>query len=51
MMLLQNLNLEKVEVAIHQMIIKDDKMYILYGHEGIWPTFISDWSVLVSDLY
>ena len=47
----QNIDSEGGVKAIHQMIIKDDKMYILYGHEGIWPTLMSDWSVLVSDLY
>jgi len=36
--------------AIHQMTIKNDTMYILFGHKGISPTNISNWSIMTASL-
>ena len=46
-----NLNSEGGEKAIHQMIVKDDKIFILYGHPGdVIVGLESEWSILSADL-
>jgi len=46
-----NLNSEGGEKAIHQMIVKDDKIFILYGHpDDVIVGLESEWSILSADL-
>ena len=46
-----NLSSEGGEKAIHQMIVKDDKIFILYGHPGdVIVGLESEWSILSADL-
>jgi len=46
-----NLNSEGGVKAIHQMIIKDDKIFILYGHRGdVTVGLESEWSILSAGL-
>ena len=45
-----NLNSEGGEKAIHQMIVKDDKIFILHGHSAIGQNTQSEWSILSADL-
>ena len=45
-----NLDSEAGTKAIHQMIVKGDKMYLLYGQSGVAPSYQSDWSILSADL-
>ena len=46
-----NLSSEDGEKAIHQMIVKDDKIFILYGHPGdVIVGLESEWSILSADL-
>ena len=46
-----NLNSEGGEKAIHQMIVKDDKIFVLYGHpDDVIVGLESEWSILSADL-
>ncbi|MDG2276285.1 MAG: hypothetical protein P8L28_10630 [Flavobacteriaceae bacterium] len=46
-----NLNSEGGEKAIHQMIVKDDKIFILFGHpDDVIVGLESEWSILSADL-
>lgn len=45
-----NLDNEGGTKAIHQMIVKGDKMYLLFGQSGIAPSYQSGWSILSADL-
>ena len=46
-----NLDSEGGTKAIHQMIVKDDKIFILYGHPGdVIVGLESEWSILSADL-
>ena len=45
-----NLDSEGGTKAIHQMIVKGDKMYLLFGQSGVAPSYQSDWSILSADL-
>lgn len=45
-----NLDSEGGTKAIHQMIVKDDKIFILHGHSAIGQNTQSEWSILSADL-
>jgi hypothetical protein len=45
-----NLDSEGGTKAIHQMIVKGDTMYLLFGQSGAAPSYQSDWSILSADL-
>ena len=45
-----NLDSEGGTKAIHQMIVKGDKMYLLFGQSGVAPSYQSGWSILSADL-
>ena len=45
-----NLDSEAGTKAIHQMIVKGDTMYLLFGQSGAAPSYQSDWSILSADL-
>ena len=45
-----NLDSEGGAKAIHQMIVKDDKIFILHGRSAIGQGTQSEWSILSADL-
>ena len=45
-----NLDSEGGTKAIHQMIVKGDTMYLLFGQSGAAPSYQSEWSILSADL-
>ena len=45
-----NLDSEGGTKAIHQMIVKDDKIFILHGRSAIGQNTQSEWSILSADL-
>ena len=45
-----NLDSDGGTKAIHQMTLKNDKVYILFGHKGISPANISNWSIMTASL-
>ena len=45
-----NLDSERGTKAIHQMIVKEDKIIVLFGHKASSQLPMSKWSILSADL-